>query len=284
MAIVSDRSDRNDEQFMEVYRDAATFVYRDGSNKQILSQWLIDESGHTYWNRSCRIGDKGGPIWSSCSSWDKAHDIADLGLPGFGPISGMNTYAWIEMSAGYPRQYVAQTVFDERGENRMGRVCPILRQPLWEECTDWNKLAVVTEQLEVPGATSLRDDFYFQYTNADSEVVLVQSVLSIDGSLMWDRHCVSAQGNPLIPAWQCGFGTRFPLKEFGIRLGAMAGGAQYVYQDGDTQKLNQTMISVDGTKAYHRGCTVTPRGVDWSNCEPMTASTITQLRNTAAPF
>ena len=74
------------------------------------------------------------------------------------------------------------------------------------------------------------------------------------------------------------------LVDQGLNASLFVGGAQYVYQDGDAQKLNQTLIAVDGTKAYHRSCTVTPRGVDWSNCETMTASTITQLRVTNAPF
>jgi hypothetical protein len=269
----------------EIYRDTSSFVYRDGGGHQVLEQWLIDESGSAYWNRACRVADKGGVQWNNCTSWDIAHDIADLGLPSFGPIAGMNTYVWSEPVAGNrTAQRLAQTVFNERGDMRMGRVCPIERVPLWDECTDWKKLAIETEKLDIPGASAVRDDSYFSYTNADSDSVIVQSVLSIDGSLMWDRSCVTESGSPLVSSFRCGFGTRTPLREFGIRPVAVAGSGQYVYQDGLKQVLSQTLISVDGTKAYHRSCEVTQRGVEWTECEPFTATTISQLRITQAPL
>lgn len=263
----------------------SSFVYRDALGKQVLEQWLIDESGQVYWNRSCRVADKGGVEWNNCSSWDIGHDVADLGLPGFGPIAGMNTYVWTEtLDHNRTAQHLAQTVFNERGDVRMGRVCPVERSPLWSECTDWEKLAIETEKLEVPGALALRDDSYFSYTNADSESVVVHSVLSVDGSLVWDRTCLTTSGSPIVSSTKCGFGARAPLRDFGIRMAAVAGGGQYVYRDGTNQVLSQTFIAVDGAKAYHRSCSVNARGVEWSECEPFTATTITQLRVTQAPL
>lgn len=269
---------------MELYRDAAMFVYRDGNGKQILSQWLIDEAGEAYFTRACRVGDKGGVLWNTCSAWDSGHHIADLGLPEFGPIAGMNAYVWTGQQGSYESQWLAQTVYNERGDMRMGRVCPIVRSPQWQECTDWTKLAVATEEMMVPGALAIRDDFYFSYKNADNESVLVQNVLSIDGSLMWNRECVTPYASPFVPSYKCGFSNSELLKNFGIRLTAVAGGSQYIYTDNEEQKLGQTLFSVDGTKAYHRVCSVTTSGVDWNKCEPFTANTLTQARITQAPL
>ena len=271
-------------QFSEVYRDLSTFVYRDVNKNQILSQWLIDESGHTYWTRACRVGPKGGVLWSTCSSWDLGHDVSDLGLPGFGPIAGMNTYVWTEKTGNFDQQYLAQTVFSERGDRRMGRICPIEREPVNAKCSDWEKLAIDTQQLDVPGASSLRDDMHYSYTSVDGESVVVQSVLSIDGSLLWDRHCVNANASPLVASYKCGFGARAPLKDSGIRFVSAAGAGQYTYQDGDQQVLAQTFLSVDGGRAYNRTCTITEKGVDWNDCSPFTATTISQLRVTGAPL
>jgi hypothetical protein len=284
--IVTNRGDRNPEDAIEVYRDVAMFVYRDVHNSQILSQWLIDDNGQTYWTRLCRIGDKGGVLWNTCSSWDVGHDIADLGLPSFGPIAGMNTYTFMTKDElGHTQQMLQQTIFNERGDERMGRICPIVREPLWDQCTTWSKLAMTTEQMQVPGALSLRDDFYFSYTNLDGESVLVQNVLSIDGSLMWDRYCVTAKGGaPYVSANECGFGARSPLKEFDIRVSAIAGGAQYTYDSGGIPVLAQTFVSVDGTKAYSRSCNITLKGVAWSDCGPFQATSLAQLRVTQAPL
>lgn len=282
--IVDTRPAGREDSVGEIYRDISAFVYRDQYKHQILQQWLVDETGTLYWTRACRVADKGGVEWNNCTSWDLPHDVADLGLPGFGPIAGMNTYVWAENDGQRDHQFLAQTIFNERGDQRVGRVCPIEREVLWANCSDWEKLAIDTQSLNVPGALSLRDDFYFSYQNADHQAVVVQSVLSIDGSLMWDRQCPSLFGSPAISTSQCGFGSRAPLRDYAIRMAAVAGGAQYVYQDGLNQVLSQTLIAVDGTKSYHRSCTVTPKGVDWGNCEPFTASTITQLRVTQAPL
>ena len=119
---------REDNVNLEFYRDLSAFVYRNLAGHQTLEQWLIDETGEVYWTRSCTVGDKGGVQWNNCSSWDTAHAVADLGLPGFGPISGMNTYVWQEQEGGTTYQRVAQTVFNERGDMRMGRICPIYRE------------------------------------------------------------------------------------------------------------------------------------------------------------
>lgn len=283
-AIVHHDSRTGDSAQMEIYRDAAMFVYIDGNGKQILQQWLLDETGEVYFLRACRVGDKGGVLWNTCSAWDNGHHIADLGLPEFGSVSGMNTYVWVDQNGSYKQQWLAQTVYNERGDMRMGRVCPIVREPLWKECTDWNKFASSTEHMAVPGANAIRDDFYFSYRNADDEAVLVQNVLSIDGSLMWNRECVTQYASPFVPSYKCGFSDKYVLKNFGIGLTAMAGGAQYVYHDGAEQKLGQSFFSVDGTKSYHRVCTVTPNGVNWSECEPFTANTLVQARLTQTPL
>lgn len=282
--IVDSRPVGREDTIGEVYRDMSAFVYRDQYNHQILQQWLVDDTGTLYWRRECKVADKGGVQWNNCTSWDLPHDVSDLGLAGFGPIAGMNTYVWTETSGAQHWQHLAQTVFNERGDQRMGRVCPIERTVLWDQCSPWDKLAIETQQLDVPGALSLRDDFYFSYVNLDNENVLVQNVLSIDGSLMWDRQCVSTFGAPYVLSSRCGFGSNAPLRDFGIKMAAIAGGGQYVYQDGSNQLLAQTFISVDGTKSYHRTCTVTPKGVEWDSCEPFTASTVTQLRVTQAPL
>lgn len=275
----------NDGPVAEVYRDLSAFVYFANDNQQVLQQWLIDVDGNSYWTRSCTIAPKGGGVqWNNCSSWDVAHAIADLGLPGFGPIAGMSTYVWTEQDADHARQYLAQSVWNERGDQRMGRICPILREPLWNQCTDWSKLESDTSDLAVPGGMSLRDDFYYSYKNTDGEDVMVQTMLSIDGSVMWDRSCVSAGASPLVPSYKCGFNDRSMLSAYNIRWAAVAGGAQYTYNDGDHQTLAQTLISVDGTKSYHRTCEVTPKGVDWTSCEPFTATTLGQVRYTQAPL
>ncbi|MEO6418759.1 MAG: hypothetical protein ABIP39_05100 [Polyangiaceae bacterium] len=276
----------------ETYRDYAAYTYTDRAGTQMLSQWLISDDGVSYWSRNCKLGEKGGPDWSTCHAWGASRPIAGLGLPEFfGAVAGMGSFVFIKNSDPdrkpmYDTQWVAQTVFSERGDVRIGRVCPIEDTGAnYANCNDWTSLEVLSAELEIGEASAFRDDSMYTYKDASGTDVFAQSLLSPDGTATWERSCPSLGGSPFVTVKECTFGAQTKMAKLGIDAASVSGRGWYLYMDGDVQKAAETIISADGRNSSRRICVVnTTSGIDWSGCGDWTTSSLVKASTSVAPL
>ena len=222
---------------VESFRDYAAFAYSDRFNQQHLSQWLLEKDGLVYFSRTCPIAERDGVTWNQCTAWTHyGQPVSELGTGGYSKLNGLNSYVFSGGldSDGNKIQYVAQTAFEDLGEQRRGRVCPIdaSEGPLWKECTDWEKLSLVSKDLQIADTYAFRDDFMFTFKNAAGDDMFSQTLLSVDGSQTWNRSCPSKGGSPYV-AKDCEFGEMISVRaSVGVQVHAINGRGAYIYMDG----------------------------------------------------
>jgi hypothetical protein len=269
----------------EAYRDVAAVAFADKIGHQWLKQWVINSAGTGYWDRSCPIMERGGPDWANCTSWGPGFYVSELGLPGFGPLSGMSAYLYQDASDGEHTQWIAQTVYNENGDTRMGRVCPIEdRDVVWSLCSEWNKLEFSSAWFNISAAQVFRDEEMLAYKDGTGADVFQHTLFSVDGSLSWSRSCASDGGQPWINPRTCEFGATTPVSDLNIKPGVISGQAGYVYTDALGPVYAQTVFSVSGTAAARRICPITTTGVDWQNCSAFVSERLDNLREYMGPL
>ena len=276
----------------QAYRDYAAYTFTDRVGNQILSQWLISDDGVSFYARHCNVKSKGGPDWSSCQAWGESRPVANLGLPPFfGPIAGMGAFVFIRNDDPlrkplYDTQWVAQTVFSERGDVRLGRVCPIENDRAnYANCNDWTSLEVLSADFGIGESNAFRDDSMYMYRDATGTDVFAQSILSPDGTVTWERSCPSLGGSPYVSIKSCGFGPQVKMAKLGIDAPSVSGRGWYLYMDGGTQRAAETVISADGHSSSRRICPVNPTtGIDWSGCDAYTTNALVKASTSNSPL
>ncbi len=276
----------------EIFRDYAAFVYRNDKGQQILVQWLLSGDGTDYYTRSCPVQDKGGPLWKECRDWSWfGKPILEMGsgMKGFGKAGGMGAYTYSGVDDnGEPIQLVAQTFFNDRGDERRGRICTVDPKSAdpgspFASCTDFKTLELQSIDLHIDGVSNFHDDNLLTFKNANGDDVFSESVLSIDGSQAWSRSCLTSGGAP--PSGPgCDFGSAMPLTRLGSHVAAVSGHGAFVYDDGGTQMVMETIITVSGSESQQRICPINEEGPDYESCGQWTPSSLTDLHGTQGPL
>jgi hypothetical protein len=276
-------------QDVERFRDYAAFAYSDRFGRQHMSQWLLAEDGLVYFSRTCPIAERDGVMWKQCTPWTHyGQPVSELGAGGFAKLNGLNSYVFSGGvdADGNKIQYVAQTAFEGRGEQRRGRICPIdvSDGPNWKECTDWEKLSVASKDLRIPGVYAFRDDFMFTFKNEAGGDMFSQTLLSVDGSQTWNRSCPSTGGSPFVTK-DCEFGAKSSVRlAVGVQLGAITGRGAYIYMDGVQQIIAETVIGIDGSTAQKRECPIHDKGIDYDGCGNWSTFSLKELHKTQGPL
>ncbi len=272
-------------QDVESFRDYAAFAYSDRYGQQHLSQWLLSNDGLVYFSRTCPIGARDGVTWNQCDAWTHyGQPVSELGISGFTKLNGLSSYVFsggVDVD-GDKIQYVAQTAFDDGGEQRRGRVCPIdaSEGPRWSECTDWDKLSAVSKDLGVTNVFRFRDDFTFAFKNDAGGDMFSQTLLSVDGAQTWNRACASKGGSPFASK-DCEFGATTSVRNsVGVQVHSISGRGAYVYMDGVQQIIAETVIGEDGTTASKRECPIHDKGIDYDACGNWSTFTLKELHKT----
>jgi hypothetical protein len=272
-------------QDVERFRDYAAFAYMDRFGQQHLSQWLLADDGIVYFSRTCPIAERNGVLWNQCDAWTHyGQPVSELGTGGFSKLNGLNSYVYSRGldDDGNAIQYVVQTAFEDQGEQRRGRVCPIdvSEGPQWKDCTDWEKLSVVSRDLRVPDVYAFRDEMMFTYKSEAGDDMFSQTLLSVDGSQTWNRSCPTVGGSPFVTK-DCEFGEMLSVRaSVGVQVHAINGRGAYVYFDGAQQILAETVIGVDGTTAQRRECPIYEKGIDREGCGNWSTFNLKELHKT----
>lgn len=259
----------------ERYADYAPFVFRDADGAQRLREWMLDDDGITYYERGCTVGEADGPEWGNCTAWTSGQ-IGDLGLGSIGKLSSLSAFAYEDTHEG--KWYVVQTAFNEAGDTRVGRICPLGNfETDWASCSGWNELALDAAALGVSGAELFRGDVAFAQTTTGGDFVVTERLLSIDGSTEWTRSCTTTYQD-FFGTSACSWTSSRDIASVTPNVPAIRGRGGFVYEDAGQKVYRETILSVTGTGSMSRECLLTDTGIDLASCRPWTARSIANLR------